>query len=292
MTPDTRETRRAPRRTKPSTPAAGPASARATGPAAAPDTPETRPLRLRTALYECALTTGTLFAVVTAARWMGLPDSPLASVLSTPESRLAAMALMVGMIVTAVLGPAMRRGTAGHLNPAVTLALWLLRVFPGRAVAPFVAAQLTGSLAGVALARLVWGDPATRVGYAALAPSPDWGTGAVFLAEAGCMTAIMLIVAIAIARPRLAGFLPLLIGASVAAVIYCFGPLSGGGVNPARQLGPALLSGRTDLLWLYLTAPVAGALLAAGISAALRPPGTHGTPEAAPASPAADVPVR
>jgi glycerol uptake facilitator-like aquaporin len=222
-------------------------------------------------VYEFVLTTGMLFVVVTATRWMFLPDSPLASVLSTLESRLAAMALMVGAIITTVLGPAMRQGTAGHLNPAVTLALWLFRVFPGRAVAPFVAAQLTGSVAGVALTRLVWGDPASQVDYAALAPAPDWGAGAVFLAESGCMTAIMLIVAIAIARPRVAAHLPLLIGASVAAVIYGFGPLSGGGVNPARQLGPALLSGRTDLLWLYLTAPVVGAALAAGISAALRP---------------------
>ncbi|MDH2389627.1 aquaporin [Streptomyces sp. HNM0663] len=260
---------------------------------ATPDTPETRPLRLRTALYECALTTGTLFAVVTAARWTALPDSPLSSVLSTPESRLAAMALMVGAIVTTVLGPAMRRGTAGHLNPAVTLALWLLRVFPGRAVAPFVAAQLTGSLAGVALARLVWGEGASQIGYAALAPSPDWHTGAVFLAEAGCMTAIMLIVAIAIARPRLAARLPLLIGASVAAVIYFFGPLSGGGVNPARQLGPALLSGRTDLLWVYLAAPVVGAVLAAGISAALRPSASvrQAEPAATAAAPEDAAPV-
>ncbi|WP_149184563.1 aquaporin [Streptomyces sp. TRM49041] len=248
-----------------------------------PETPETRPTRLRTALYECVLTTATLFAVVTAVRWTALPDSPLNRLLPGPESRLVAMGLMVGAIVTAVLGPAMRRGTAGHLNPAVTLALWLLRVFPGRAVAPFVAAQLTGSVAGVALARLVWGEPAAAVRYAAIAPAPDWHPAAVFAAEAGCMAAILLVVAVAIARPRLAKHLPVVIGGSVAAVVIGFGPLSGGAVNPARQLGPALLSGQTGLLWVYLAAPVAGALLAAGLSAALRPSAERGAVRNAPA---------
>lgn len=217
------------------------------------------------------LTTGTLFAVVTTVRWTALPDSPLTWLLPTPQSRLVAMGLLVGAIVTAVLGPAMRRGTAGHLNPAVTLALWLLRVFPGRAVAPFAVAQVAGSLAGVALAGLVWGEPAATVRYAAIASGPDWGPSGVFVAEAGCMAAIMLVVAIAIARPWLARHLPLVIGGSVAAVIIFFGPLSGGAVNPARQLGPALLSGQTELLWVYLTAPVVGSLVAAGLSAALRP---------------------
>lgn len=223
-----------------------------------------------TAGYEFALTTATLFTVVSAVRWMAGPGSPFSDLLPTLRGQLIAMGLLVGAIVTAVLGPSMRRGTAGHLNPAVSIGLWLLRVFPGNAVVPFVVAQLAGSLCGVALARLVWGDAAAAVGDAALAPDDAWGVGSVFAVEAGAMAAIMLVVAFFGTRPPLLRYLPPVIGACVAAVIVFLGPLSGGGANPARQFGPALVSGTTGLLWVYLLAPVAGSLLAAGVAALAR----------------------
>ncbi|MFD5510689.1 MIP/aquaporin family protein [Streptomyces sp. NPDC059761] len=228
------------------------------------------PPLLVTAGYEFALTTGMLFTVVTAARWMAGPGSPFSGLLPTPRGQLVVMGLLVGAVVTAVLGPSMRRETAGHLNPAVSIGLWLLRVFPGRAVLPFVVAQLAGSVCGVALARLVWGGAAAAVGDAALAPGPGWGAGPVFLAEAGSMAVIMLIVACFGTRPPLLRHLPPVIGACVAAVIIFLGPLSGGGGNPARQLGPALVSGTTGLLWVYLLAPVAGSLLAGAVWALVR----------------------
>ncbi|MFK0234133.1 MIP/aquaporin family protein [Streptomyces vinaceus] len=223
-----------------------------------------------TACFEFALTTAMLFTVVTAARWMAGPGSPFAELPATGQSRLVVMGLLVGSIVTAVLGPSMRRETAGHLNPAVSIGLWLLRVFPGKAVLPFVVAQLAGSVCGAALARLVWGDAAAAVGDAALAPGPGWGAGEVFLAEAGSMAVIMLVVAWFGTRPALLRRLPPVIGGCVAAVIVFLGPLSGGGGNPARQLGPALVSGTTGLLWVYLLAPVAGSLLAGAVWALVR----------------------
>ncbi|MEU9377894.1 aquaporin [Streptomyces sp. NPDC048255] len=228
------------------------------------------PPLLVTAGYEFALTTGMLFTVVTAVRWMAGPGSPLSDLLPTLRGQLVAMGLLVGAIVTAVLGPSMRRETAGHLNPAVSIGLWLLRVFPGKAVVPFVVAQLAGSLCGVALARLVWGDAAAAVGDAALAPAPGWSAGAVFAGEAGAMAVIMLIVAFFGTRPPLLRYLPPVIGVCVAAVIIFLGPLCGGGANPARQFGPALVSGTTGVLWVYLLAPVAGSLLAGGVAALAR----------------------
>ncbi|WP_208643457.1 aquaporin, partial [Streptomyces diastatochromogenes] len=71
--------------------------------------------------------------------------------------------------------------SGGHLNPAVTLALWLTGVFPGRGVLPYVAAQLTGSVAGTGLARLVWGPVvADRMAYGAVQPRPAWSAVALF----------------------------------------------------------------------------------------------------------------
>jgi glycerol uptake facilitator protein/aquaporin Z len=57
--------------------------------------------------------------------------------------------------------------------------------------------------------------------------------------------------------------LPEVIGLFVSLVIAILGPLSGGSINPARQLGPAAFSGQNTCLWIYLVAPVAGAVLGA-----------------------------
>ncbi|WP_442972575.1 aquaporin [Rhodococcus sp. JS3073] len=59
------------------------------------------------------------------------------------------------------------------------------------------------------------------------------------------------------------------IGLSVGLVIAFLGPRSGGSINPARQFGPAALSGRTTDLWIYLVAPVLGAVLGASVDHAL-----------------------
>lgn len=233
---------------------------------------ETRrlPPLLRMTMLEFLLTAGLLFIVVSAGRWVSAPDSPVSELLSGwPRSLF--MGLLFGAIIAAVIGPSMRRRTAGHLNPSVSVGLWLLGEFPGKAVLPFVAAQLCGSLAGVALAGLAWGKVAAEapVGYATIAPAPDWNTGAVFAAEAGTTAAIMLIVATLVARPRLKRYLPVAVGGSVAAVIIFLGPLSGGSINPARQFGPALVSGQTAYLWIYLLAPIVGSCVAGGLAAAV-----------------------
>lgn len=65
-------------------------------------------------------------------------------------------ALVAVVLLGLILSPPGRRSGA-HLNPAVSLALWLMCAFPGRAVVPYAVAQLCGALAGTALARLAWG---------------------------------------------------------------------------------------------------------------------------------------
>jgi glycerol uptake facilitator protein/aquaporin Z len=75
---------------------------------------------------------------------------------------------------------------------------------------------------------------------------------------------VILIVGFLMARPGAARLVPYAIGASVGLVIAFLGPRSGGSINPARQLGPAVLSGQTTDLWIYLSAPVLGALAGAG----------------------------
>jgi aquaporin Z len=63
------------------------------------------------------------------------------------------------------------------------------------------------------------------------------------------------------------------VGAVVALEALFGGPVSGASMNPARSLAPAAVSGRLDHLWVYLTAPVAGALAGVGVCRVIHPPG-------------------
>ncbi|MFB7666077.1 aquaporin [Kitasatospora sp. NPDC056138] len=230
------------------------------------------PLRavLRLGCLEFLAVVGNLFLVMTLARWIFHPSSPLGGLLPSLDAKLAAMGVGVGLYVTVAFTISVRRNTAGQLNPSVTVGLWAMRLLPGRLVLPFVVAQLAGSVTGVALGRLVWGHEVAEVGYAALVRAPGWTWPSVFALEGAFMLVLMLLVVVSLVQPRFGPWLPPLTGAGVAAQIVWISTWSGGGGNPARQFGPALFSGRTELLWVYLLAPVVGSLLAGAAAALVR----------------------
>ncbi len=226
--------------------------------------------------YEFLQSAGVLFTVLSAVRWLFAPASPLARHIPEIQAKLAVMGILIGLVILVAFATPLGKQSGAHLNPAITVGLWRLGLFPGRGVVPYVSAQLAGSLAGVGLARLVWGTAiaAPPVTDAALAPAPGWSAGALFATEFSYTAGLMLVVSLLLSR-RLMRFLPLAIAVYVAMVVGLYGPLSGGGANPARQLGPALFSGRTGYLWVYLCAPVAGALAGAALATALRRPHPH-----------------
>ena len=206
-----------------------------------------------------------LFIAVTATRWlMGTVASTEGGWWNTPQGRLFALAPIAGYTVTAFMLSPWGRATGGHLNPAISLAMWRYGRIPGRDVLPFVAAQLLGSVLGTAAARLAWGPPisARATNYAAIGPAPGWSWAAVAAVEAGTMFVIVAVAGIGLSSRRLGRFTPWAVGTLIAAQIIAFGTRSGGVANPARQFGPALLSGSTALLSVYLLAPLVGALAA------------------------------
>jgi glycerol uptake facilitator protein/aquaporin Z len=133
---------------------------------------------------------------------------------------------------------------------------------------------LIGSVLGVLVGRLVCGVAAARppVTYAALHPEPGLTYGAFFLLETVTMAFIIVIVGVVLAVPRIAFALPLIVGLLVGGAIAGLGTVTGGSDNPARQFGPAVVSGQTALLAIYLIAPLVAALIAPPIKAKLLQP--------------------
>lgn len=214
---------------------------------------------------EFALTTVLLFGVVTMMRWLRDPGSAI--YVADLDTALVVIGILSGTVVTALMFSSPGKRSGAHINPAVTIALWLMDALPGRRVPLYVIAQLAGSAVGTALGRLVWEPVVVQpsVATAAITPSATWQASSVFLAEAGAMFVLIVVAGFLMAHPRRIRLLPFAIGLAVGLVIALLGARSGGSINPARQFGPATLSGQTTDLWIYLTAPVLGAVLGAAV---------------------------
>ena len=147
---------------------------------------------LARAADEFALTTVLLFLAVTVVRWLRDPASTL--YIADLHVALAVIGVLSGIILTGLMFSPPGKRAGGHMNPAVTIALWLMNGFPGRSVPPYVLAQLAGSAVGTVLGRLVWGHAVSfaPVDYAAIRAASDWQPASVFLAEMGSMMVLIL----------------------------------------------------------------------------------------------------
>ena len=179
------------------------------------------------------------------------------------------VSLAFGLVVMAMV-VALVDVSGAHINPAVTLALAARRRFPWAAVPGYWGAQVAGAIAAAIVLRASLGDVASLG-----ATSPSGSDAQSFVWEV-VMTASLLVVILAVAtRPRTAtGTAAFAIGGTIALASLVGGPISGASLNPARSLGPALVSGELGSLWIYLTAPLLGGLLGALVYDAIRPPQT------------------
>jgi glycerol uptake facilitator-like aquaporin len=218
---------------------------------------------LRNSGYEAVLTAVLLFGVASVVRWI-IGASPISRTFPDIHLELLLVGIVVGLLLAGLILSPLGKASGGHLNPAISLAMWRFGVFPGWSVLPYAAAQLMGSVLGVLLARAVWGPSLAEpsVGYAALKPAPGWSNGMVFLVEGTSMAVIIVLVGVFLSVPRLAPRVPWLVGCLIGAAIAGLGTITGGCVNPARQFGPAVFARQFGFLPAYLLAPLAGAIVA------------------------------
>ena len=222
---------------------------------------------VRDSVFELILTFVLLFGVASIVRWV-IGPSPISRAIPGIHTELWIVGAAVALLLSGLILSPPGRASGAHTNPAISLAMWRFGVFPGEAVIPYAFAQLLGSVLGVVAARGVWGPVVAgpRVMYAALQPALGWSTSELFVTEALGMAIIVYLVGLCLAVKRLAPFVPWIIGALVGTGIAVLGTASGGSLNPARQFGPAVASGQMRFLWVYLLAPLVGAVFAAWVS--------------------------
>jgi MIP family channel proteins len=164
------------------------------------------------------------------------------------------VAITFGLVIMAMIY-AVGHVSGAHFNPAVTFAFALTRHFPWPRAGAYWIAQFVGALSAAALLRASLGNIA-HVG----ATLPSGSQAQSFLWEL-IMTAFLMFVVLAVATDtRAVGeAAAIAIGGTIGLDAMFGGPISGASMNPARSLGPALVSGDLHALWLYIVAPVVGA---------------------------------
>jgi MIP family channel proteins len=174
---------------------------------------------------------------------------------------------VAGGLALAIAVASLGHISGAHLNPAVTLGLAVNRRFPWAYAPGYVIAQLAGAIAAAAVTWGLYGNQARSIArLGATAPADGVSAGRVLAAEAVVTFVLVLVVVAAATDSRVPrGIAAIAIGAALAVAIVIAGPISGAGVNPARAIGPMILTGQFTDWWAYLAAPLAGGAIAVAL---------------------------
>jgi aquaporin NIP len=169
----------------------------------------------------------------------------------------AGVAITFGLIVSAMIY-ALGDVSGAHLNPAVSLAFWVAKLFPAREVLPYIISQALGAFIASITLQLLFPLNATLG-----ATLPAGSAMQSFVLE-GILTFLLMFVILQVATgsKEQGMFAGLAIGSVVLLEAMFAGPICGASMNPIRSVAPAIVSGHMEHLWVYLSAPIFGAILA------------------------------
>ncbi len=175
------------------------------------------------------------------------------------------IALTFGLIVLAMIY-AVGDVSGAHLNPAVTLGFFGAGRLAGSEVLPYIGSQLAGALTASGLLRLLFPGHATLG-----ATLPAGSIVQSFVLEIVITTILMFVVLNVSTGSKERGITAgIAVGAVITLEAIFAGPISGASMNPARSIAPAVIALHLSSLWLYLVAPVCGALLAVAVCRCIR----------------------
>jgi aquaporin Z len=179
------------------------------------------------------------------------------------SARVVAPALMV-MAIILFMGAV----SGAHLNPAVSIAFALRGDFPWKRVPAYIVAQFAGAVLATALLWALLG----KQGSAGLTlPGHGVSTATAMVWEIVLTTGLVSVIqGTASGAQQLGALAAIGVGSYIALAGLWGAPVSGASMNPARSLGPALVLNDWSSWWAYLVGPIAGGVIAVGISSVLR----------------------
>jgi len=166
------------------------------------------------------------------------------------------IAITFGLVVMAVIYT-FGSISGAHINPAVSIALIFAGLFERKQLLPYIIAQIAGAILASLLLKILFLE------HESLGATLPKGTSYQSLILELILTYILMLVILFVSQnketTKLTG---VVVGGVVLFEALFAGPICGASMNPARSIAPALASGNLSYLWVYILAPITGAILA------------------------------
>jgi aquaporin Z len=188
--------------------------------------------------------------------------SPIARVLPSEGLRRLITGFLFGTTGALIALSAIGKTSGAHINPAVTLAFRLMGKLDLGIAVGYILAQLAGAILG-SLPLLAWGSMGRSVAFGATLPGHGYGIQIVLLGEVITTFVMVSLLAVFLGFRRIRPFTPAIFPFLYAVMVYVESPISGTSTNPARSLGPAIVSGKWEGWWIYWIGPLIGTFAAA-----------------------------
>ena len=187
--------------------------------------------------------------------------SPMAQLIPVIKIRQVITGFLFGSIGASIALSPIGKLSGAHINPAVTMVFWLFRKIEGRLAITYILAQLTGAIIGC-LPLLLWGQMGRSIEFGVTVPGEGYSMQTALLGEIITTFTMVSLLVIFIGFRSIRQFTPYMFPFLYAIMVPLEAVISGTSTNPARSLGPAVISGEWTGWWIYLIGPMAGALLA------------------------------
>lgn len=187
--------------------------------------------------------------------------TPMARLIPSEGLRSLITGFLFGTTGASIALSPVGKVSGAHINPAVMVAFRLMGKLDLRATHVYVVAQLVGAVLG-SLPLLLWGAMGTSVAFGATLPGSGYSLSTVVLGEVITTFTMVTLLAISLGFRNIRPFAPAIFPPLYAILVWAESPISGTSTNPARSLGPSVISGQWDGWWIYWVGPLAGMLLA------------------------------
>jgi aquaporin Z len=187
--------------------------------------------------------------------------SPMAQLIPGVKLRQVITGFLFGSIGASIALSIIGKTSGAHINPAVTMVFWLFHKIESRLAVTYILAQLTGAIVGC-LPLLLWGQMGRSIEFGVTVPGQGYSTQTALLGEVITTFTMVSLLVIFIGFRHIRQFTPFMFPFLYAIMVPLEAAISGTSTNPARSLGPAVISGQWEGWWIYLVGPLAGAFLA------------------------------
>jgi aquaporin Z len=195
-------------------------------------------------------------------------NSPAAELLPSVKLRQAITGFLFGGTGALIALSAIGKASGAHINPVVTMAFLLFKKIDSKTAITYVLGQLSGAIVGC-LPLLIWGSIGRSVDFGATVPGAEYTAANALLGEIITTFTMVSLLSVFLGFRNIRAYTPAIFPILYSIMVPLEASISGTSTNPARSLGPAVVSGVWDGWWIYWIGPFVGAFLASLACSAL-----------------------